>query len=199
MIPSKRGHPLDGVDNSSFRTTISPQLSRPTQQRKIVQQNTNNQLCGSKREQQKQQDQHNVTNEVPPVSRSEYAIAKSKTACASNPSQNLWKETSQTKLGTSFSNNNENKPIIKMEERKMWRTIWNAEGGKEPFDQFVVRKRNEAMNTLTRLGADAKVEASASVGNKRVETCENFHLLLPHSLLLNGFEEICKRPILISL
>ena len=34
-------------------------------------------------------------------------------------------------------------PKIRAEERKLWRATWNAEGGDEPFEKFILRKRVE--------------------------------------------------------
>ena len=140
---------------------------------RTVQPNINDQ-SKNKNEKQKQKEQNDNTNKLATHPRFDHASVKSDTLRPVNPSQNLYPQASQAKVENLPAVDSGMKPVIKMEERKMWRTTWTAEGSKEPFDKYIIRKRNEVMDTVARPETDAKSGAPAEAGLERTDKCETF-------------------------
>lgn len=60
----------------------------------------------------------------------------------------------------------------------MWKTIWNAEGSKEPLDQYIIRKRSEAVYRLPKVRANAEEKAVVRARKKQEEKGENLDCCL---------------------
>ena len=147
----------------------------------------------NKNEKQKQKEQNDITNRPAIHPRFDHASVKSDTLRPANPSQNLYPQASQAKEENLPVVDSGMKPVIKMEERKMWRTTWTAEGSKEPFDKYIIRKRNEVMDAVARPETDAKSGASAEAGLKRTDKREIFHVQWLFSILSYYFISIFTR------
>ena len=161
-IPSKRKHAVDNVNHTSSAEMacplLNPQVSSQ-KQRKVSQK--------SEKERARL-----------PTLRTEYPSAQSSTSLPNRQAQttNDQQSLSKSKESTSKSSSTSEPPVIKLEERRMWKTIWNAEGSKEPLEQYIIRKRSEVVYRLPKVRANAQKKAVARDSNKQAETGMKFNV-----------------------
>ena len=107
----------------------------------------------------------------PPASRSKHPSAKSNASFPNGQALTTHKRPPlpNAEKPITKSSSISKAPIIKLEERRMWKTIWNAEGSKEPLDQYIVRKRSEIMYRLPKVRANAVEKAVAVSGKNQAE------------------------------